>query len=256
MKSCPFCKNNIEDNALYCPHCGNDVTVGDTFDDCYYVIVYYSAVLEAYEIEKNKIGFVDILKTIIYTILAGVIAYYSVIFIAMLFSSPKQKLPDTTVQMPIGNKPDSILKKDSVSDNTIKIDSTKMERIYAKANEEKQKRRELVFVNGKDSLYAELLDADFHSYKLYLASTDGGFYLDKLPDADFEYVTQYAVIGDNVHFVAGKDGYGKGMTNYYFVFNTTIWSLKKIAEGHLIKFLDGQAEVTDFDGNKTYHDLI
>ena len=256
MKSCPFCKNKIEDNALYCPHCGNDVTVGDTLDDCYYMIVYYSAVSEAYEFEKNKISFIDILKTIIYTILTGLVGYYSVIFIGQQCSSPKQKSPDTTIQMPISNQPGSIAEKNSVSDHTVKIDSARMKRIQAKANEEKQKERELILVNGKDSLYAELLDKDFHTYKLYLASTDGGFYLNKMDDVDFEYISQYIVIGDNVHFVAGKDGYGRGMTNYYYIFNSTIWNLKKIAEGHYIKFEENQVIVIDFDVNKTYYDLF
>ena len=59
-----------------------------------------------------------------------------------------------------------------------------------------------------------------------------------------------------MHFVAGKDGYGRGMTNYYFVFNVETWSLKKIAEGHRIKFVEGRAEVIDFDGNESYYDLL
>lgn len=30
MKLCPFCKKSIDDNSLYCPYCGNDVTIGNT----------------------------------------------------------------------------------------------------------------------------------------------------------------------------------------------------------------------------------
>ena len=248
MKSCPFCKNNIEDDALYCPHCGNDVTVGDSIQECNHFIISWPDIPNIYQ---NKI------KARIWNIVIYASAFLLGIYIADKCDSDKSETSNTTVQMPVNNKPDSILKKDSVfDDRTVKIDSSKIKRIYDKMNEMTPKERELVVVNGNDSLYAELLEADPHTYNLYLASTDGGFYLNKMADADFEYVTQYTVIGDNVHFVAGKDGYGRGMTNYYYIFNTTIWNLKKIAEGHYIKFEENQVIVIDFDGNKTYYDLL
>lgn len=245
MKSCPFCKKSIDDNSLYCPYCGNDVTIGNTNQKYNHLIIKKRNIPNVYR--RN-------IRLYIFNIFLYVGAFLFGFFVLDKCGSEDPKDSEIALQMPVGDQTNST-ENENLTLNQ-KEDLNKNEKNFAKENETVYKKVELICVSGIDSLFAELLDETFPSYKLYLKSSDGGFYLDKMPDVDFEYVTQYFVIGNDVHFVAGKDGYGRGMTNYYFVFNVETWSLKKIAEGHRIKFVEGRAEVIDFDGNKSYYDLL
>lgn len=235
MKPCPFCKEIIENNSIYCPHCGNDVTVGDTISECNHIHVNRSYLPNVYR--RNWKAY---LIHKLYYVGIFLLCISWGIHITNTCDSPKKENLEKPIQM-----------NGKTSSDTVKAKTTEK-----KLTEEAPKKRELILTSGKDYLYLETLDENFHSCKLYLDSPDGSFYLNDLSDISFEYVTQYKIIGDNIHFVAGKDGYGRGMTNYYFIFNMKMWRLKKIAEGHYIKFVEGKVIVIDFDGNEVRYDLV
>lgn len=216
MKRCPYCKKEIRENLVCCPYCRKDLTLFESLDAYNRTIIEHPNQAEVYGIYINFKAY---------------FWWFIILCLVFLWGDNFRKC--------------SSLKEEQSITETISSETTTNNDL------------ELAYKGKYYTFYFQkkIIDDFFNESKLYVNTSQGNIDLGTLIKPNFDYVIWFDTIDNYFHFIVGKDGYGRGMTNYYMVYDGENDRIVRCLEGHYIKIVDDKVRVVDFDGNETFYEL-